>query len=107
VYDQNFEAALTELGLDARGVAASGGWQVEPTLLRTLLRKLRGICTHPQVRGCQLNFPKFRGLYISLQVGQLQKLGDKLFKPGALKSMTEVLEVRFSTHSIEILLIGA
>ncbi|EGN92623.1 hypothetical protein SERLA73DRAFT_79438 [Serpula lacrymans var. lacrymans S7.3] len=73
VYDQKLEAALLELGLDARGVAASDGWQVDASLLRSLLRQLRGICTHPQV-------------------GQLQKQGDKLFKPGALKSMGDVLE---------------
>ncbi|KAG1750477.1 SNF2 family N-terminal domain-containing protein [Suillus paluster] len=73
VYDQNLEAALVELGLDARGVAASEGWQIDATLLRNVLRKLRGICTHPQV-------------------GQLQRPGDKLVKPGALKSIGDVLE---------------
>lgn len=49
VYDQNLEEALLQLGLDARGVAASVGWEIDASLLRTLLRKLRGICTHPQV----------------------------------------------------------
>lgn len=49
VYDQNFESALLELGLDARGVAASAGWEIDAGLLRSWLRKLRGICTHPQV----------------------------------------------------------
>lgn len=49
VYDQNLESALLELGLDARGVAASAGWEIDPALLRSWLRKLRGICTHPQV----------------------------------------------------------
>ncbi|KAH7925001.1 hypothetical protein BV22DRAFT_1034512 [Leucogyrophana mollusca] len=73
VYDQNLESALVELGLDARGVAASEGWQVDGALLRSLLRKLRGICTHPQV-------------------GQLQRQGDKLLKPNALKSIGDVLE---------------
>jgi hypothetical protein len=49
VYDQTLEAALLDLGLDARGVATSEGWQVDAPLLRSLLRRLRGICTHPQV----------------------------------------------------------
>lgn len=43
------EAVLLDLGLDARGVAASGGWQVDGALLRSSIRRLRGICTHPQV----------------------------------------------------------
>jgi E3 ubiquitin-protein ligase SHPRH len=72
-YDQSLEAALVELGLDVRGVAASEGWQVDAALLRNVLRRLRGICTHPQV-------------------GQLQRSTDKLSKSGALKSIGEVLE---------------
>lgn len=75
VYDHNFEQALLELGLDARGVAVSENWEVDTTVLRSWLRKLRGICTHPQV-------------------GQLQNQADKLHKPGVLKSIGEVLEVR-------------
>ncbi|KAF7799206.1 hypothetical protein EIP86_010437 [Pleurotus ostreatoroseus] len=71
VYDQNLETALLELGLDARGVAVSENWQIDTGLLRTWLRKLRGICTHPQV-------------------GQLQN-SDKN-KSGALKTIGEVLE---------------
>ena len=74
VYDQNFEKALLELGFDARGVAIAENWQVDTGNLRTWLRKLRGICTHPQV-------------------GQLQHKADKLNKPGVLKTMAEVLEV--------------
>ncbi|KZT19573.1 hypothetical protein NEOLEDRAFT_1159005 [Neolentinus lepideus HHB14362 ss-1] len=73
VYDQTLQQALDALGLDSRGVAASEGWQVDTTVLRFWLRKLRGICTHPQV-------------------GQLQTTRDKLNKPGALKTMAEVLE---------------
>ncbi|KAF8439971.1 SNF2 family N-terminal domain-containing protein [Boletus edulis BED1] len=73
VYDQALEEALAELGLDARGVAAYGGWQADASVLRNVLRRLRGICTHPQV-------------------GQLPKQGDKLNKTGALKSMADVLE---------------
>jgi E3 ubiquitin-protein ligase SHPRH len=74
VYDQNVEEALLELGYDARGVAAVEGWQVDSSLLRTWIRKLRGICTHPQV-------------------GQLLNQSDKLHKNGVLKSISEVLEV--------------
>ncbi|KAG2361595.1 SNF2 family N-terminal domain-containing protein [Suillus spraguei] len=73
VYNHHLEAALVEIGLDARGVATSEGWQIDATLLRNVLRKLRGICTHPQV-------------------GQLQRPGDKLTKSGALKSIGDVLE---------------
>ncbi|KAJ3551190.1 hypothetical protein NM688_g4853 [Phlebia brevispora] len=72
VYDQAFEAALLELGLDARGVAVTENWQIDTALLRTWLRKLRGICTHPQV-------------------GQLQNMADKN-KAGGLKTIGEVLE---------------
>lgn len=49
VYDQALEEAFAELGLDARGVAAYKGWDVEASVLRNVLRRLRGICTHPQV----------------------------------------------------------
>ncbi|KAG5652712.1 hypothetical protein H0H81_003963, partial [Sphagnurus paluster] len=73
VYDQTLEEALQELGLDARGVAASDGWQIDGTVLRAALRRLRGICTHPQV-------------------GQLQRPGDKIFKPGAVKTIDDVLQ---------------
>ncbi|KAH9837867.1 SNF2 family N-terminal domain-containing protein [Rhodofomes roseus] len=73
VYDQTFDRALLELGLDARGVAAKADWEIDTAVLRTWLRKLRGICTHPQV-------------------GQLLNAGDRLHKPGVLKSMEEVLE---------------
>lgn len=62
-----------QLGLDARGMTTSQNSEVNTTLLRTWLRKLRQICTHPQV-------------------GQLQKPGDKTYKPGVLKTMGEVLE---------------
>lgn len=53
VYDQSFEAILNDLGLDARGVAASEGWEVDGVLLRSSIRRLRGICTHPQVGFCR------------------------------------------------------
>ncbi|PCH42935.1 hypothetical protein WOLCODRAFT_90057 [Wolfiporia cocos MD-104 SS10] len=72
VYDQNFDNAIMQLGLDARGVAMRSNWEVDTGLLRTCLRKLRGLCTHPQV-------------------GQLSNAG-KLHKPGVLKTMGEVLE---------------
>ncbi|KAF5351852.1 hypothetical protein D9756_007728 [Leucocoprinus leucothites] len=73
VYDQMLQNMLNELGLDAHGVAASAGWQVDATYLRSSLRRLRALCTHPQV-------------------GQLQRQGDKPIRPGALKTMEEVLE---------------
>ncbi|KAG6335414.1 hypothetical protein ID866_3675 [Astraeus odoratus] len=79
VYDQALEGALAELGLDARGVAAYEGWQVDAGLLRNILRRLRGICTHPQV-------------------GQLQRQGDKLARTNVLKSMAEVLEAMRDQH---------
>ncbi|KAF8731589.1 hypothetical protein AX14_004659 [Amanita brunnescens Koide BX004] len=72
VYDQEFEAVLLEIGLDARGVAASSGWDVDGNALRSAIRRLRGICTHPQV-------------------GQLQRPNDKLHKPGTVKTMADVL----------------
>lgn len=75
VYDQNMERALNDLGLDARGVAASSGYQIDVSVLRSWMRKLRAVCTHPQV-------------------GQLARQNDKLVKAGAaLKSISEVLEV--------------
>lgn len=60
--------------MDARGVAVAENWQIDTGVLRFWLRKLRGICTHPQV-------------------GQLQNQ-DKLHKAGVLKSMADVLEVQ-------------
>lgn len=80
IYDQNLEQALSELGLDARGIAASDGWQVDVALLRSWLRRLRGICIHPQV-------------------GSLQKpSNDKWQKRGGLKTIGEVLEVYRKRH---------
>ncbi|TRM60097.1 hypothetical protein BD626DRAFT_572197 [Schizophyllum amplum] len=73
VYDEALDRILFELGLDSRGVAASEGWELDSSLLRTSIRRLRAICTHPQV-------------------GQLQRqLGDKVVK-APLKSMEQVLE---------------
>ncbi|KAF7289508.1 SNF2 family helicase [Mycena chlorophos] len=73
VYDADFDRVLLELGLDARGVDVHGE-QREPdaALLRSMIRRLRAICTHPQV-------------------GQL---GNKLFgkQGGALKTMDQVLQ---------------
>lgn len=66
---------MLELGLDANGVAASSGWDVDAGVLRSCLRRLRGLCTHPQV-------------------GQLQN--DRVYaKSGALKTMDEVLQVGY------------
>lgn len=63
------EQALLALGFDARGVTVDEKL-LDPVLLRSWIRKLRGICTHPQV-------------------GQLQNSTDK----GAFKSIKEVLQV--------------
>jgi E3 ubiquitin-protein ligase SHPRH len=71
VYDENLEKALLNLGLDTHGVATSQNGDVDAALLRTWLRKLRQICTHPQV-------------------GQLQKPGDKSSR--VLKTMGQILE---------------
>ena len=58
-----------------------------------MLRRLRGICTHPQVnRHISRVSPILR--FVVIQVGQLPRQGDRLNKSGALKSMTDVLEVR-------------
>lgn len=76
MYDQNFENALLELGLDARGVAVREDWEPDTAVLRTWLRKLRGICTHPQV-------------------GQLHD-HTGLHRAGVLKSIGDVLEVRMA-----------
>ncbi|TBU46840.1 SNF2 family N-terminal domain-containing protein [Dichomitus squalens] len=73
-YDQTLDAALLDLGLDARGVAATENWEVDVAKLRHWLRRLRGLCTHPQVGQLAVNAV------------------DKLHKPGVLKSMAEVLE---------------
>lgn len=69
-YDQHVEQALLALGFDARGVTIDER-SLDPVQLRSWIRKLRGICTHPQV-------------------GQLQNTADK---KGAFKSIEEVLEV--------------
>ncbi|RPD76905.1 hypothetical protein L226DRAFT_459082 [Lentinus tigrinus ALCF2SS1-7] len=74
VYDQTLDAALLDLGLDARGVAATENWEADVAKLRFWLRRLRGLCTHPQVGQLAVNAV------------------DKLHKPGVLKSMAEVLE---------------
>ncbi|KAF8624317.1 hypothetical protein AX15_005947 [Amanita polypyramis BW_CC] len=73
IYNQAFEAVLLEIGLDARGVATSSGWDVDANVLRSAMRRLRGICTHPQV-------------------GQLQRHNDGIYKPGTVKTMTDVLQ---------------
>ncbi|KAI9509909.1 SNF2 family N-terminal domain-containing protein [Russula earlei] len=73
VYDESLEKALSQLSLDARGVVISPNGEVDTAILRAWLRKLRQICTHPQV-------------------GKLQKPGDKSYKAGVLKTMREVLE---------------
>ncbi|KAF7309597.1 SNF2 family helicase [Mycena indigotica] len=73
VYDADFDRVLLQLGLDHRGVDLDGNRR-EPDIgqLRAMVRRLRAICTHPQV-------------------GQL---GNSLFKNGgSLKTMDQVLEL--------------
>ncbi|THG95740.1 hypothetical protein EW026_g5964 [Hermanssonia centrifuga] len=70
VYDKDLENALLDLGFDARGVTVSENWELDTAALRSWLRKLRGICTHPQV-------------------GHLQNQADKSNKSGGLKTMAE------------------
>ncbi|KAL1692669.1 SNF2 family N-terminal domain-containing protein [Schizophyllum commune] len=73
VYDETLEGILYTLGLDARGVAASAGWELDTAVLRAGIRRLRAVCTHPQV-------------------GQLQRQqGEKTVK-APLKTMEQVLE---------------
>lgn len=74
-YDQALDAALLDLGMDARGVVATENWEADVARLRHWLRRLRGLCTHPQVGELAVNAI------------------DKLHKPGVLKSMSEVLEM--------------
>ncbi|KIY47840.1 hypothetical protein FISHEDRAFT_44377 [Fistulina hepatica ATCC 64428] len=70
VYDEALERVLLDLGLDSRGVASVEGWEPDANLLRSSIRRLRAICTHPQV-------------------GQLQH--ERMTRT-VLKSMSEVLE---------------
>lgn len=72
VYDETLENALQSLHVDARGVFASDGWEMDISLLRVQLHRLRQVCTHPQIGG-------------------LQKGNDKVLG-GALKTMEQVLE---------------
>ena len=63
--------------MDAHGLVRQEDWQIDLALLRSSLRKLRGLCTHPQV-------------------GQLNRQENKLIKGKSanLKTISEVLEVR-------------
>lgn len=74
MYDENFRDALKDLGMDERGVALHDEWELDVALLRSWLRKLRAVATHPQV-------------------GQLAGRDRILGGSGNLKSITEVLEV--------------
>ncbi|KAF8870912.1 SNF2 family N-terminal domain-containing protein [Gymnopilus junonius] len=67
VYDQALEEVLLQLGLDARGVAATSGWQPHSNVLRAAIRRLR-VSAHTLRRG------------------------DGLYKPGALKTIEAVLD---------------
>lgn len=76
-----------DLGLDVRGVAAASSWSLDVSVLRNWVKKLRGICTHPQV-------------------GQLASQKDRWLKAGSgLKSIAEVLEVCdlcYNDHMVHI-----
>jgi len=71
------EQALLTLGFDARGVTVDESL-LDPVQLRSWIRKLRGICTHPQV-------------------GQLQSNTEKKV---SFKSIEEVLDVRSPFKSV-------
>ena len=71
------EQALLALGFDARGVTVDERF-LDPVLLRSWIRKLRGICTHPQV-------------------GQLQSSTEK---KGTFKSIEEVLDVSLPFQTV-------
>ncbi|KIJ47249.1 hypothetical protein M422DRAFT_249098 [Sphaerobolus stellatus SS14] len=71
IYDEALQQALDDLGVDARGVAVSEGWEMDITLLRGWLRRLRQICTHPQI-------------------GHLQR--GNVSKPSTIKTMQDVLQ---------------
>ncbi|GLB44340.1 putative SNF2 family N-terminal domain [Lyophyllum shimeji] len=86
VYDQTLEQALQDLGLDARGVAASSGWQIDSTVLRAALRRLRAMCTHPQVG--MLHGPGAGGGWGG---GGGRAVGE-LYKPGRVKTIGDVLQ---------------
>jgi E3 ubiquitin-protein ligase SHPRH len=85
VYDGEFERALDELGLDARGVAARPGWEVDATVLRNAVRTLRGITTHPQVGAL---------------VDRTERV---LAKAGVLKSIEDVLADMVASNSRAVL----
>ena len=71
------EQALLALDFDAHGVAVDERL-LDPVLLRSWIRKLRGICTHPQV-------------------GQLQSSTEK---KGTFKSIEEVLDVSLPFQTV-------
>ena len=56
--------SLTALGLDAHGIPLTPQWDLDISLLRTSIRKLRQACTHPQV-GNTLGGTKAMGRRIS------------------------------------------
>lgn len=62
-------------------MASLEGWEVDAGVLRNWIRRLRGLCTHPLV-----------GQLTARQV-------DDLRKPGALKTIGEVLEVYHEIYS--------
>lgn len=73
VYDEALQQALAELGLK-HDVAVDPGWQPDVSLLRSWLRRLRAVATHPQV-------------------GQLDARDKILRGGGNLRTISEVLDV--------------
>ena len=86
MYDETLEAALQHLRVDARGVAAHEGWEIDIPLLRIWLHKLRQVCTHPQIGN--LN----------------QGHGGGRVLGGALKTMEEVLHGMKEQSSAQLFL---
>ncbi|KAF8055235.1 SNF2 family N-terminal domain-containing protein [Lyophyllum atratum] len=78
VYDQTLEQALQDLGLDARGIAASDGWQIDGATLRAAIRRLRAMCTHPQVGMLQGGGGREGGKGGMYRAGRVQSIGDVL-----------------------------
>ncbi|KZS95380.1 hypothetical protein SISNIDRAFT_408473 [Sistotremastrum niveocremeum HHB9708] len=73
VYNEHLRQALAELGLNHDGKPLFEGWQVDVGLLRTWIRKLRALATHPQV-------------------GQLLGRDRIGYDGGNLKSISQVLD---------------
>ncbi|KIO23593.1 hypothetical protein M407DRAFT_26965 [Tulasnella calospora MUT 4182] len=74
-YDSTLKVALLELGLDARGVSRCGDSELNGALLRSVIRKLRMACIHPQVGTLGSQAAKGRGAQGG---GVVRPIGDVL-----------------------------